>query len=38
MVAGELTTDSFRFLAASTSGGSSLGLDDADVANKRKVK
>jgi hypothetical protein len=32
MVAGELTTDSFRFRAASTSGGSSRGFDDADVA------
>lgn len=32
IVAGELTTDSFLFLAASTSGGSSLGFDEADVA------
>lgn len=33
IVAGELTTDSFLFLAASTSGGSSRGFDDADVAS-----
>jgi hypothetical protein len=31
IVAGELTTDSFRFLA-STSGGSSRGLEEAEVA------
>lgn len=35
IVAGELTTDSFLFLAASTSGGSSLGFDDADVAIRK---
>lgn len=36
IVAGELTTDSFLFLAASTSGGSSRGFEDADVAVKKK--
>lgn len=32
IVAGELMTESFRFRAASISGGSSLGFEDADVA------
>jgi len=32
IVAGELTTDSFRLRAASISGGSSRGLEDAEVA------
>lgn len=38
IVAGELTTDSFLFLAASTSGGSSLGFEDADVAVNERNK
>jgi hypothetical protein len=36
IVAGELITESLRFLAASISGGSSLGFDDADVAKEEK--
>ena len=37
MVAGELTTDSFLFLAASTSGGSSRGFEDAEVAVNKTI-
>lgn len=38
IVAGELMTESFRFLAASISGGSSLGFEDADVAITVKTR